>query len=86
MVEERGAIDGIVDESGTGQPVFFIEPQVAQGIFGLLDRLIGEDSRFFFLNPIKSKTNYNYNENQKLVDAIRSGHRGAYWDILRKSY
>ena len=27
---------------------------------------------------------YNYNENQPLVEAIRNGARGAYWDILRQ--
>jgi len=27
---------------------------------------------------------YNYNENQPLVDAIAAGARGAYWDILRR--
>ena len=28
--------------------------------------------------------NYNYNDNQPLVEAIRRGARGAYWDILRQ--
>ncbi len=28
--------------------------------------------------------NYNYNDNPELIDAIKRGHRGAYWDILRR--
>jgi len=86
MIAERGLKDGIVGDPGHGQPVFFIEPQVTKDLFELLERFIDEDRRFFFLNPFKSKASYNYNANQKLIDAIRSGSRGAYWDILRKSY
>ena len=29
--------------------------------------------------------NYNYNDNSVLSQAIQSGERGAYWDILRKA-
>ena len=29
-------------------------------------------------------SNYNYNDNLILVEAIRSGYRGAFWDILRR--
>ena len=28
--------------------------------------------------------NYNYNDNTTLVNAIRGGYRGAYWDIMRR--
>ena len=28
--------------------------------------------------------NYNYNDNRHLVEAIRGGYRGAFWDILRR--
>ena len=29
-------------------------------------------------------TDYNYRENLALVEAIKRGYRGAYWDILRR--
>ena len=65
-------------------PLFFMEPGVAPFVFELLDDLIGDDRRFFFFDPTRPDRNYNYNANQVLVDAIREGHRGAYWDILRR--
>lgn len=80
---------GGTDSPGAGdgdpsRPVFFLDPAVAPVIFDLLDRLVGDDERFFFFDPSRPKKNYNYNANQLLVEAIRAGHRGAYWDILRR--
>lgn len=63
---------------------FYIEPNVEPFIFSLLDKLIGNDERFLFHDPSKAEKNYNYNANDVLVNAIRAGHRGAYWDILRR--
>jgi radical SAM superfamily enzyme YgiQ (UPF0313 family) len=65
-------------------PVFFLEPEVAPFIFELLDRAIDNDPRFFFFDPNRPAQNYNYNANQRLVESIIKGYRGAYWDILRK--
>ncbi len=66
------------------EPVFFLEPTVATFAFELLDRLIGDDPRFLFFDPNRPGRNYNYNANERLIEAIRQGHRGAYWDILRR--
>ena len=66
------------------EPLYYIEPDVAPFIFELLDALIGDDERFFFFDPSRPERNYNYNANQRLTEAIRNGHRGAYWDILGK--
>ncbi len=63
---------------------FFIEPEIAPFAFSWLDSLIGEDERFLFFDPSKADRNYNYNANQRLVEAIERGYRGAYWDILRR--
>jgi hypothetical protein len=49
-----------------------------------LSRLIGKDKRFFFAAPSAAERNYNYNDNTVLVNAIKSGYRGAFWDILRR--
>jgi hypothetical protein len=64
-------------------PVFFLEPEVAPFVFEWLNNCIGEDKRFLFFDPTKPKQNYNYNSNQRLVEAIQQGYRGAFWDILR---
>jgi hypothetical protein len=66
------------------EPLFFLEPEVAPFVFDLLDRLIGGDRRFLFFDPSKPDVNYNYNANQRLIDAIGRGCRGAWWDILRR--
>lgn len=66
------------------EPVFFLEPQVAPFVFELLDTLIGDDRRFLFFDPSRPDRNYNYNANQRLIQAIGRGFRGAYWDILRR--
>jgi hypothetical protein len=66
------------------EPVFFLEPQVAPFVFELLDTLIGDDRRFLFFDPSRPGRNYNYNANQRLIEAIGRGFRGAYWDILRR--
>ena len=73
-----------VTERAEGPPFFFLEPKIASFAFDLLDSLIGEDERFLFFDPSKADRNYNYNANQRLVEAIRRGYRGAYWDILRR--
>jgi len=66
------------------EPQYFIEPALGISIFDLIDRLIGDDERFFFFNPGNREKNYNYDDNEVLVDAIAAGQRGAYWDILRR--
>ena len=50
-----------------------------------LRELVAGDARFF-VGGRKGETgaNYNYNDNSELVQEIRQGARGAYWDILRK--
>ena len=68
--------------SGT-EPVFYISPGLGDRPFELARDLIGDDERFFVPSG-GDEQNYNYNDNQVLQDAIDAGHRGAYWDILRK--
>jgi tryptophan 2-C-methyltransferase len=64
------------------QPVFFISSALGPGWEEYLAGLIGDDPRFFLPIRTEKSRNYNYNENQVLVDAIGRGHRGAFWDIL----
>jgi hypothetical protein len=75
---------GLVGGDGAFEPVFFLELDVAPFASQLLDELIGDDERFFFFDSSRPDRNYNYNANEVLVEAIRKGFRGAYWDILRR--
>lgn len=83
-IERGGMRSGLVGGGDPVEPVFFLEPGVADGITRWLDDLIGDDRRFLFSYPERPRTNYNYNANERLVSAIRKGFRGAYWDILRR--
>ncbi len=74
---------GLVGGGDVCDPLFFVEPEIAPFAGRLLTDLIGDDERFFFTDPAQPETNYSYSANQRLVDAIAEGHRGAYWDILR---
>lgn len=65
------------------RPVFYISPDLGEGIVRYLHSLVGDDSRFFLPSNQEVESNYNYNDNSVLVNAIRDGKRGAYWDILR---
>lgn len=76
--------DGLRGGKNPFEPQFFLEPQIAPFVFDWLDALIGEDKRFLFYDPARPKQNYNYNDNQRLVEAIRKGYRGAFWDILHR--
>ncbi len=83
-IPEAGEGRGRVGGDDLSQPVFFVEPEVAPYIFPLLDELTKDDPRFLFFDPTRPQSNYNYNANQVLVNAIANGARGAYWDILRR--
>jgi len=84
LVKQEQFSNGLTGGEDISKPLFFIEPEVSPFIFDLLDKMIGDDKRFLFFDPSKPEKNYNYNANQRLVEAIKKGYRGAYWDILRK--
>jgi len=66
------------------RPVFYISPNLGEGIIGYMHSLVGNDTRFFLPGNEEVDNNYNYNANTVLVNAIAKGERGAYWDMLRK--
>jgi hypothetical protein len=84
VVTQDGLREGLSGGDGPSEPLFFLEPRIAPFASELLDQLIGDDRRFLFFDPGRPDRNYNYNANQRLVDAIKKGYRGAYWDILRR--
>lgn len=73
------------------RPMFYISAALGQDPAGLVRQLIGADERFFAPEPAfglesapsQPTRDHNYNRNQQLIDAIKAGARGAYWDILR---
>jgi hypothetical protein len=69
------------------QPTFYIAPALGPEPARLIKHLIAGDKRFFepmAEQPDAEATDHNYNDNTELVEAIRWGARGAYWDILRQ--
>ncbi len=81
----EGAIDLL-------KPTFYISEALGERPGELVRDLIGGDERFFepAVETEREATegggasNYNYNENLPLIEAIEKGARGAYWDILRQ--
>ncbi len=65
-------------------PVFFVSHEMGPGWQDHLSALVGNDTRFLLPRRESGRSNYNYNENAVLVKAIREGHRGAFWDVLRR--
>jgi radical SAM superfamily enzyme YgiQ (UPF0313 family) len=84
LMTQEGLKEGLQGGGDASEPLFFLEPAIAPFVFEWLAELVGNDERFFFLDPSRPERNYNYNANERLVDAIRKGYRGAYWDILRR--
>ena len=83
-IEEPQIKHGLTQSTDPLEPVFFLEPNIANTYPGFVDKLIGEAPRFLFFDHSKPGRNYNYNATQTLVDVIRNGHRGAYWHILSR--
>jgi hypothetical protein len=69
------------------KPTFYISARLGERPARLVRDLIAGDERFFPPNDDDPASgpggDHNYNENKRLTDAIASGARGAYWDILR---
>lgn len=65
-------------------PTFYLSSRLGPDAPEYLSQLIGGDERFFFASPDQAEKNYNYNDNTVLISAIKSGYRGAFWDILRR--
>ena len=72
-------------------PTFYISPALGPHPARLVRELIAGDGRFFEPSEEEAAApagaegrDHNYNDNEVLAEAIRSGARGAYWDILRR--
>jgi len=65
-------------------PTFYLSRHLGDDAAQYLSQLVGNDERFFLHNPEAGNKNYNYDDNATLMKAIKSGCRGAFWDILRR--
>ncbi|MFH0813195.1 MAG: B12-binding domain-containing radical SAM protein, partial [Pseudomonadota bacterium] len=65
-------------------PLYYLSPELGDGIQDFVRALVAGDSRFFFGGTEDIDENYNYNDNTKLIQAIKQGYKGAFWDILRR--
>jgi len=72
------------DNDGLAKPVFYLSSRIGEDAASYVTGLVGGDRRFFFPTAEGGADAYNYNDNDRLVDAIKRGYRGAYWDILRR--
>ena len=85
-MDQNPNLQGIVsDNEQFFSPIFYLSSALGEDASQYLADLIQGDERFLFMSPQQTgDRNYNYNENSLLVEAIRSGYRGAFWDILRR--
>lgn len=82
--QQPGLVGELENNDSLTRPVFYIAPALGVDFSAYLAELITGDQRFFYPDPAAKGADYNYRENRVLVEAIAAGHRGAYWDILRR--
>jgi radical SAM superfamily enzyme YgiQ (UPF0313 family) len=66
------------------QPIFYLSAGIGDDVEEFIEKQIAGDPRFLLGSRKNVERNYNYNENSRLLEAIKQGHRGAFWDILRR--
>jgi radical SAM superfamily enzyme YgiQ (UPF0313 family) len=65
-------------------PIFYVSNAIGDELYPFIASLVNKDERFFFGGGEEVEANYNYNANDVLMEAIKRGYRGAFWDILRR--
>jgi radical SAM superfamily enzyme YgiQ (UPF0313 family) len=84
-LEANPALHGArLDNESFLRPLFYLAPELGPDPGARVKELVGDDTRFFLPGGAEKTRDYNYNDNDLLVQAIRNGARGAYWDILRR--
>lgn len=79
-----GLLGQVEDNDSLLRPVYYLEPALGPDLPAFIGEVVRGDQRFLCPDPEADLTDYNYRENTTLTDAIAAGHRGAYWDILRR--
>jgi radical SAM superfamily enzyme YgiQ (UPF0313 family) len=66
------------------RPIYYCDARLGEDVEDWLHEMVADDPRFLLGRRTDANLDYNYNDNPQLTAAIRQGHRGAYWDILRR--
>ncbi len=66
------------------RPIYYCDIRLGEDVEDWLHEMVGNDPRFLLGRRTDANLDYNYNDNPQLTAAIKQGHRGAYWDILRR--
>jgi hypothetical protein len=82
--ETRHVQGNVLGNASLLAPIFYLSADLGSDALSFIGHLVEGDERFFFAGAETEEANYNYNENELLAEAIQQGHRGAFWDILRK--
>jgi hypothetical protein len=85
LLSEDSSLFGELDGNETMlKPIYYCDKHLGKDVEDWLHDLVGGDPRFFLGRRTDANPDYNYNDNPELTRAIKEGHRGAYWDILRR--
>ncbi len=81
----RPALHGVTSgNESLAFPLFYVDPALGPEVYEYLADLVGDDERFFLPGGSQVERDYDYSDNELLVQAIADGERGAFWDILRR--
>jgi radical SAM superfamily enzyme YgiQ (UPF0313 family) len=84
-IAENSNLRGEVADNETFlRPIFYLSAALGEDAAGYVAKLVGGDRRFFFPTTEAGTEAYNYSDSERLVEAIKKGYRGAYWDVLRR--
>jgi radical SAM superfamily enzyme YgiQ (UPF0313 family) len=83
MEKDNAAVRGSINPAFFA-PVFYVSQAMGDELHPFIASLVQKDERFFFGGGEEVEANYNYNANAMLMEAIKKGYRGAFWDILRR--
>ncbi len=85
VLSENNSLFGDIDNNESlFRPIYYCDSSLGEDVEDWLHGMVGDDPRFLLGRRTDANLNYNYNDNPELTGAIKHGHRGAYWDILRK--
>jgi len=84
LSENPSLFGDLKDNDSFLHPIYYCEAGLGEDVEDWLHSMVGEDPRFLLGRRTDAKPDYNYNDNPGLTKAIKQGHRGAYWDILRR--
>jgi len=84
LSKNHSLFGNLEDNESLLRPIYYCDAGLGEDVEDWLYGMIGDDPRFLLGRRTDANLNYNYNDNPELTDAIKRGHRGAYWDILRR--